>query len=116
MLQQTPASPTGVIVVVEDPLVSRFVGKVLERAGYPVLEMDPQPALEATRTGEVSIRILITNIPHVFAATAAEVPVLYLAAEPNRELMDGYRRLSVLQKPFLPAQLLNLVKELLESG
>ncbi len=96
--------------------MSRFVGKVLERAGYPVLEMDPQPALEATTTGDVSIRILITNIPQVFVATAAEVPVLYLAAEPNRERMAGYRRLSVLRKPFLPAQLLNLVRELLESG
>ena len=108
----TPNQNSGVIVVVEDPLVSRFVGKVLERAGYPVLELDPQPALNATRSGEIRVKMLITNIPHVFAASAADVPLLYLAAEPNHNLTEGFRQLRVLQKPFLPSQLLGLVNEM----
>lgn len=112
----TPTQDSGVIVVVEDPLISRFVGKVLQRAGYPVLELDPQPALNATRNGEIRVKMLITNIPHVFAASAADVPLLYLAAEPNYFLTEGFRELRVLQKPFLPAQLLGMVNEMTHPG
>jgi DNA-binding response OmpR family regulator len=99
-------------VVVEDPAVSRFVGKVLQRAGYSVLELGLKPALEAARTGEIKMRMLITNIPHVFVGAAAHVPLLYVAAEPDRNRARGYGKHSLLQKPFHPADLLSAVKQM----
>ena len=116
MPQSAPDSDSGVIVVVEDPFVSRFVGKVLERAGFPVLQMDPQPALQATRSGEPRVRMLITNTPQLFAETAADIPLLYIAAEPNATLTLGFRETRVLQKPFLPSELLGLVNEMTKAG
>lgn len=106
---------SGVVVVVEEPMVSRFIGKVLGRAGYHVLEMDPQPALNATRSGEIRVQLLITNAPGVFAGTAEDVPMLYLAAQPDRVLAESFHTVRVLQKPFLPEQLLGVVKEMAET-
>lgn len=109
---QSPTQDSGVIVVVEDPRVSRFVSKVLQRAGYNILELAPQPALKAARSSDLRVKLLITNIPHVFAAGAADVPLLYLAADPDRDVLHRFARIRFLQKPFLPDELLKLVEEI----
>jgi len=105
----SPASSPGVIVIVEDPFIRRLVRSVLGRSGHQVVESDAQDALNLAVQNPDSVKLLITNKPHVFEPLEHAVPILYLATFPDWELAARFRRLRVLQKPFHAHELLEAV-------
>src|SRR5437870_7366836 len=105
---------SGVIVVVEDPVVGNFLRAVLEQQGYVVLSGEVRHGLAALRDGNQPVQLLITNVPFAFTEFAGRVPVLYLAALPDPGLVSPYRNSRVLSKPFHPNHLLSSVQELLQ--
>ena len=102
-------SRTGVIVIVEDPFIRRFVRSVLGRFGHEVMESDAQDALKLAAEGPGSVKLLITNKPDVFERLEHPVPILYLASFPDWELAARFTKLRVLQKPFHAHELLEAV-------
>jgi signal transduction histidine kinase len=133
--QVRPAEPAGerprgrgeVVLVVEDEeAVRRAARRVLERAGYVVLEAEDGPsALDAF--GGVHIDLLLTDVvmpggvsgPQLaeeFAARHAGARVLFMSgyspeAVRTRALLDGV----VVEKPFTEAELLQKVRQALDA-
>jgi DNA-binding response OmpR family regulator len=105
----SPRLSSGVIVIVEDPFIQRFVRSVLGRSGHAVMETDAVDAYKMAAEGPGSIKLLITNKPDVFEHLEPVVPILYLAASPDWELASRFRNLRVLQKPFHAHELLEAV-------
>ena len=103
-----PSTP-GVIVIVEDPFIRRFVRNVLGRLGYAVIESDEKDALQLASESPGGVKLLITNRPDVFECLDRAVPILYLSATPDWELAARFSNLRVLQKPFHPHELLEAV-------
>lgn len=112
----SPRSSTGVIVIVEDPFIRRFVRSVLGRSGHNVMESDPLDAYKLVAEGSGGIKLLITNKPDVFERLEHTVPILYLAAAPDWELASRFRNLRVLQKPFHAHELLEAVGAVTEPS
>jgi len=104
--------PGGTILIVEDPLIQRLIGGILVRAGYRVVESEIAAAAALLRTARSQYRLLITNKPAEFLEFASAVPLLYVAACPDRELARRFARWAVMRKPFHPEQLLALAMEL----
>ncbi|MBZ5725628.1 MAG: hypothetical protein LAP87_11600 [Acidobacteriia bacterium] len=107
-----PDHTSGVVLVVEDPFVGTYLRTILRRHGFTVVGAEPQHGIDLVDSGEVKPDLLITNTPGVFARFADQIPVLYLAACPDMELASRFRSCRVLQKPFLPDQLLAAVEDL----
>jgi DNA-binding response OmpR family regulator len=105
----SPRSSSGVIVIVEDPFIRRFVRSVLGRSGHEVMETDAHDAYKLAAEGPGSVKLLITNKPDVFEHLEPMIPILYLAASPDWELAGRFRNLRVLQKPFHAHELLDAV-------
>jgi CheY-like chemotaxis protein len=106
-----PLSSTGVIVIVEDPFIRRFVRSVLGRSGHEVMESDAHDALKLAAEGPGSVKLLITNKPDVFERLEHPVPILYLATFPDWDLAARFSKLRVLRKPFHAHELLEAVGE-----
>ena len=104
-----PRSNSGVIVIVEDPFIRRFVRSVLERSGHDVMESDAQDAYKLAANGSASVKLLITNKPDIFEHLEQTLPMLYLASCPDWELASRFSNLRVLQKPFHAQDLLEAV-------
>ncbi len=98
-------SDAGCVLIVEDPLVRRFVGGILKRQGYVVLEAELADALRTLRDGLRAVSLLITNVPAHFFEFAETLPLIYVAAFPDPELADRFRRCRTLRKPFRPGEL-----------
>ena len=107
-------SRTGVIVIVEDPFIRRFVRSVLGRSGHEVMESDAQDALKLAAEGPGSVKLLITNMPGIFERLQPPVPILYLATFPDWDLAARFSKLRVLQKPFHAHELLEAVGQVTE--
>jgi DNA-binding response OmpR family regulator len=107
---------SGVIVVVEDPVVRKFLRTVLERQGYTVLSGGVPDGLAALRDGSQEVQLLVTNVPAAFTEFAGRVPLLYLAALPDLSMASPYRNSRVLSKPFHPRRLLASVQELIQRS
>ena len=115
-----PTSEQTILVVDDDDSARRLVARLLEEAGYAVLEAPhPHRALELVREHAASIRLLVTDVrmPKMggielarrFGALAPGAPVL---------LMSGYLGCAKpehpwLAKPFTPLELLGAVAALL---
>jgi DNA-binding response OmpR family regulator len=108
-----PTSQSGVIVIVEDPSISRLVKSVLRREGREVLVADAQQAQTLMEQGDSRVKLLITNRPHAFAGLDGFIPVLYLTSAPDWELAARTRGLRVLQKPFQTKDLVEAVGEII---
>jgi DNA-binding response OmpR family regulator len=108
-----PIPHTGVIVIVEEPSISRLVRNVLRREGREVLVADAEQALTLMEQGDSPVKLLITNRPHAFAQKDGFVPVLYLASSPDWDLAARTRGLRVLQKPFHARDLVEAVGEII---
>jgi DNA-binding response OmpR family regulator len=104
----------GAIVIVEDPFVSEFLRKILQRKGYQVLPVKAGEGLDLLRAGDCTVRLLITNRPAAFTEFAERVPLLYLAAFPDIDVSAKFPASRVLSKPFHPEQLLTCVEQLLQ--
>jgi DNA-binding response OmpR family regulator len=103
------SSDTGVIVIVEDPFIGRFIRSILGRSGHNVMESDALDAYKLAAEGPDNVKLLITNKPDVFENLEHTVPILYLAASPDWELASRFSNLRVLQKPFHARDLLEAV-------
>jgi hypothetical protein len=93
-------SSSGVIVIVEDPFIRRFVRSVLGRLGHSVMETDEKDALRLAAAGRDNVKLLITNRPDAFEDVDPGLPILYLASSPDWDLASRFSNLRVLQKPF----------------
>jgi CheY-like chemotaxis protein len=107
-----PCPDQGAILVVEDPVIRRFVKTALGPGGRRVIESDVPHALRLLRAGSSHVYLLITNTPAVFAEFASDLRVLYLAASPDWDVAAQFRDLRVLTKPFGVAELRKAVEEL----
>jgi CheY-like chemotaxis protein len=114
---QLPLIP--ILVVDDNPQVCSFIARVLSEGGYDVLEA--HSGLEALRMLPMmpGLQLLVTDVvmpgmdgfdlaSHIVAA--CNVPVLFVSAFPQSGTdIPG----PVLQKPFTPETLLDLVAQLL---
>ena len=108
MVTSTPNSQA--IVVVEDPLVQRFVCSVLESVGQAAVECDARNAIDLVSSGNV--KLLITNTPQLFERFAHQLLLVYMAQCPDPDLASPFRECRILQKPFRARQLLQAVGEI----
>jgi DNA-binding response OmpR family regulator len=111
-----PTPQPGVIVIVEDPSISRLVKNVLRREGREVLVADAHQALTLMERSDSQVKLLITNRPQAFAQLDGFVPVLYLASTPDWDLAARTRGLRVLQKPFHARDLVEAVGEIIQAN
>ncbi|HEY1183483.1 MAG TPA: hypothetical protein VGE89_04805 [Bryobacteraceae bacterium] len=102
----------GCALIVEDPMIQRFVGGILKREGYLVIEAELEEALRTLRDSPDSVSLLITNLPGHFFEFAETLPLIYVAAFPDSALADRFRRCRALRKPFRPSDLVLCAAEL----
>lgn len=107
----TSQPDSGVVLIVEDPWICKFLGSVLARAGHRTVEADAQHGVDLVRSGEVNVKALITNTPAAFRAVAEKVPLVYTTSCPDPEATQGFRQCRVLQKPFHAGQLLEALHQ-----
>ena len=100
------------VLIVEDPFVRHFVGFVLGREGYHVLETEPRRAAEVLASKRVEISVIVTNDPRPFKSWADRIGMVYVAAAPDSQLANAFPHCRVLRKPFQPKELLDAVQEL----
>jgi hypothetical protein len=102
------------LVVVEDPLIGNLVRMVLRRRDYTVILANATEAMDLICEGERFDGILVTNRPALFAGLGDTLRLLYLSSTPDPELGALFRRCQLVRKPFLPAELVEAIKELEE--
>jgi len=105
-------SPDDCVLVVEDPLIRRFVRSLLEREGRVAVEAETDQALRTLRTNQGTVCLLITNSPGEFLEFAETLPVIYVATFPDPALAGRFRNCRTLRKPFRPRDLLTCAAEL----
>lgn len=92
-------------LIVEDPLIRKFVGGILKSKGFAVVEAELDEALRTLRDTPDAVSLLVTNAPAHFLEFAETLPVLYDAAFPDPALAARFRRCLTLRKPFHPCDL-----------
>ncbi|MGA6826727.1 response regulator [Nitrospira sp. NS4] len=140
--QSPPASPT-ILVVDDEPSIVNLCHAVLEQAGFTILEADgSSEALKICTRHEGPIDLLLTDLilpppgfhlasganefPHVhgyeLAVRAARIReglrIVLMSGNPDTELdSHGIKpgTLPFVQKPFEPAALIQLIRDVLQS-
>jgi len=102
---------SGVVVIVEDPFICKFLSAVLARAGCRAVEAAPQDGFKLICSGEFPVKALITNTPQIFQAFAGQFPVIYTTSCPDPEATRGFPQCRILQKPFHAGQVLEALNE-----
>lgn len=100
------------ILVAEDPYINSFLRTVLQRRGYKVATGEPYQSSELMRSGVLTAEMVITNTPQAFLPYSDSLPLLYIAATPDRDLASRFHNCRVLRKPFHNSELLEAVEEL----
>ena len=100
------------VLVVEDPFVTKFLRSLLTRDGFQVAAAQPRDALEMLRSRAIKVDLLVTNAPAHFTEVAERVPLLYLAAVPDLAAVAEFQTMFTMRKPFRPRQLLEAVRQL----
>ena len=106
-------SDLGCVLVVEDPLIQKFIGGILKREGRQVIEAKAEQSLRILRSSDPAIVLLITNQPLRFVEFAETLRLIYVAAIPDPTLALRFRYCRMLTKPFPPNDLVECVAELL---
>jgi hypothetical protein len=99
-------------LIVEDPFICSYVQAILIKHGWHAVKADTTRALEILRSADHKIGVLITNNPAAFVPYAADVPLIYMAAMPDKDLPTLFFHHRVLQKPFTPDQLVEAIDDL----
>jgi hypothetical protein len=99
----------GVIIVIEDLFIRKFLRCALARVGFRTVEMDAPAARDFVRDG-AHVKALITNKPEVCVDWASEIPLVYTTSCPDPDAMRGFTRGLVLQKPFHAHQLVEALE------
>ncbi len=114
-----------ILVVEDEPAVLAVVCRVLEKAGYSVVSApNGEVALRAIDTGPVALVLTDTVMPQMSGPELAErlsvshpsLPVLFMTGYADDRAMRDHvlsPGADVLLKPFLPRQLLRLVRQML---
>lgn len=118
--------PVQVLLVDDDVTARAAMRRVLERAGYTVIVAEHgESALRLLEGTHVPVDLLLTDVcmPGIRGDALAvrvrerwpELPVLFVSGEPaNRRLAsESGGRTGFMPKPFLPAELLTAVQEVL---
>jgi len=100
------------ILVAEDPFINSFLRTVLTRRGHKVATGEPYQASDLVLRGDLKADVVITNTPQAFLPLADTLPLLYIAASPDPELVVRFRKCRVLRKPFRNEELLDAVEDL----
>jgi PAS domain S-box-containing protein len=127
-----PAEPVAatVLLVEDEPMVRELVRRLLERAGYTVLDAaDGAEAIDVSRAHAATIELLVTDVimPRMggralashLLAERPELRVLFISGYPDDawDLQDvAGRGLEFLQKPFTPQELVGRVGALVNLG
>lgn len=101
------------VVLVEDPLIRRYVRSVLAHRKRAVVDANASDAVDLVRSGESKVCLLITNRPGEFLPFAQDLPVLYVSSKPEQNLATAFRACRTLSKPFSPDALAAAVTELI---
>jgi len=105
----------GCALIVDDPIIRRFVGGILKREGYTVAEAELEEALRTLRDAPGAVSLLITNGPAHFLEFAESLPLIYVAAFPDPALASRFRHCRTLRKPFCPGDLVLCAAELAQA-
>ena len=93
-------------------MIRRFVGGILKREGYRVLEADVGEAVRSLREDPAAVTLLVTNVPGQFVEFGDRVRIIYVATSPDPALAARFRCCRILRKPFAPADLAACADEL----
>jgi two-component system, cell cycle sensor histidine kinase and response regulator CckA len=123
------AAGETILVVDDDQLVRELVAKILTRSGFVVLEADgAERALQVANAHRGNLHLVVADVV-MRSGSGVEVARRLAAARPGMKalLMSGYAERSLIplksggvdarfiQKPFVPAELLARVGELLAA-
>ena len=123
--------PSTILIVDDEEFLLQYVRLVLVRAGYAVLTAESgEEAWDLMADNRQEIRLLLTDIvmPGSFDGFELaervrkrhpDLPVLFMTGAPlqanvSKDGLTGQRKL--LRKPFLPDQLLTIVRESLKAA
>jgi len=109
-------SVAGVIVIVEDPFITKFLHSALSRAGESAISLSPKSAMEFMDAAKTPVRALITNTPQMFRPHAGQFPLIYTSSCPVPEAVDGFPVNRTVRKPFHAAQVLDAIHEVCIVG
>ncbi|MEA3145217.1 MAG: hypothetical protein QOI53_638 [Verrucomicrobiota bacterium] len=131
MLPDSVNLPSTILIVDDEEFLLQYVRLVLVRAGYAVLTAENgEEAWDLMADNRQEIRLLLTDIvmPGSFDGFELaervrkrhpDLPVLFMTGAPlqanvSKDGLTGQRKL--LRKPFLPDQLLTIVRESLKAA
>jgi hypothetical protein len=101
------------VVVVEDPLICRYIRSVLTRREVTTVDANAADAMSLVKSGDSKVSLVITNRPGEFLSVAGKLPVLYISSQPEHELSGAFRECRILNKPFGPGELFTAVSALM---
>jgi len=103
---------SGVILVVEDPFIRKYVCRILGRVHDEAIEAEPRNVASILESSDLKVRLIVTNEPQLFVGRLEEIPLVYTSAFPDLALAARFRWCQILRKPFLPQDLLRAVNAL----
>jgi DNA-binding response OmpR family regulator len=117
-----PANPTRVLLVEDEACLAMMLQDVLEDAGYEVIKAARVPAALRMAAGEaIDAAILDVNVAgtEVFAVARElrerGVPFMFASGYGERGLPGEYRDYPILQKPYDPAALGMMLRDVLAA-
>ncbi len=121
MSTDAPGGYETILFVEDEPALRRTVPRILERFGYTVLvAADGEEAIQVLQAGSPRIDLVISDIEmpriggeSVVAATDGAVKVLLISGNPPLTVSSPDATVPFLAKPFLPADLLTKIREVL---
>ncbi len=129
--QPAPSRGHETILLVEDEVAVRtLAAKVLERAGYQVLlAADGLEACDVFKQNADAIHLVLLDVvmPRMGGRAAYEkisalrpgVPVIYCSGYSEQALQGGFelpRHVRLIQKPYVPNELLNCIRNVLDGN
>ena len=120
-------SARTILFAEDEVLLQKSLGRVLRGAGYTVLHANNgDAALAVAASGEHQIDLLITDLvmpkmggPELARALRAihpNLPVLFISGYSNSWVGETGQAAKLLQKPFLPEDLLNAIDDVLSEA
>lgn len=120
------ATLATILVVDDDPAVLRFVVSILQEANYRVLEADSgSGALGLAKETDTKIDLLLSDVdmPEMSGPELGEalrnarpgIRVMLMSGGNNGDLLVLNYGWAYLQKPFIPAKLVQMVRDVLGS-
>jgi DNA-binding response OmpR family regulator len=117
-----PATPTRVLLVEDEACLAMMLQDVLEDAGYEVIKAARVPAALRMAAGEaIDAAILDVNVAGTEVFPVARelrergVPFMFASGYGERGLPGEYREYPILQKPYDPAALGMMLRNVLAA-